>query len=136
MKELKNIMLISICEWLLDIIIKFIPDSNDGIYLAICIKKYFVHCYQKNYHQEPWNPYFFMRVLKTDKVFETSPEVGYPDCICSRCGKIITESSEDVPIIRVMPINEDAYGFSKDIEGGTEYRYCKTCCVKAGRKFN
>lgn len=40
------------------------------------------------------------RILPSDRPFLESPDVGHPDCLCSRCEKMIGEA--EVPI-RVWP---------------------------------
>jgi hypothetical protein len=55
-------------------------------------------------------------VLPSDKRFIDSPDTGWPECICSRCGIVIEES--ECPI-RVWPDD-----FSKE---SWEYRYHIKC---------
>jgi len=50
---------------------------------------------------------------QTDTLFQDSPDSGQPECICSRCGKMI----EDGAAIRVF-VNEGRDG---------EYRYHRAC---------
>lgn len=52
----------------------------------------------------------------TDKKFTDSPDTGWPECTCSRCGKMIKEG--EMPL-RMMPENENA-----------EYRFCMNCQEK------
>ncbi len=52
-------------------------------------------------------------VFATDTRFTTSPAIGEPDCLCSRCGKLIEEG--EVPI-RAWPADSE-----------TEYRYHPAC---------
>lgn len=68
-------------------------------------------------------------ILPTDKFFYNSPDTGMPECICSRCGKMIPE---DEPAIRAFPTEPDDYGYDPHAEGGTEFRYHAAC---VGMKF-
>lgn len=52
-------------------------------------------------------------LLPTDRRFTDSPDVGLPECICSRCGKPIGE--DEVPI-RVWPADQSY-----------EYRFHPAC---------
>jgi len=64
-----------------------------------------------------------IEVLTSDKLFQTSPQGGDPECICSRCDSHIPEEQE--PIIRA---------FVDEGRGG-EYRYCRSCIGKSGVMF-
>ena len=55
-----------------------------------------------------------MKIIKTDKLFQNSPDAGEPECICSRCGEVIDE--EEIPI----------RAFVDDFRGG-KYRYHPHC---------
>ncbi len=52
-------------------------------------------------------------IKQTDRLFTDSPDAGDQDCLCSRCGKIITE--DEAPAIRMF------------VEGKYEYRYHARC---------
>lgn len=57
-----------------------------------------------------------------DKAFATSPGVGMPECVCSRCGSRIKKGEAPLRILseRIppdMPFNLK----------GVEYRYCEQC---------
>ena len=52
-----------------------------------------------------------LTILETDTAFKNSPDVGDPECLCSRCGEAITE---DEVAIRAW-------------EGVLEYRYHIEC---------
>lgn len=67
-------------------------------------------------------------VLPTDKYFYDSPDTGMPECLCSRCNKVIPE--DDVPI-RAWP-EPGEYGYDAKAVGGTEFRYCESCLQAAG----
>ena len=56
--------------------------------------------------------------MKDDRLFPDSPDVGTPECRCSRCGTVIAE--EDAPPIRV---------FVDEGRGG-EYRYHPRCVAE------
>lgn len=36
------------------------------------------------------------KILPTDRVFQDSPDAGWPECICSRCGKPIPENDQPI----------------------------------------
>lgn len=72
-------------------------------------------------------------ILATDKVFYDSPDVGHPDCLCSRCGKPIPQ--EQSPIVRAWPTEPGDQGFDPDAKHGTEFRYCWPCSESMGIKF-
>lgn len=59
----------------------------------------------------------FDGVRETDKLFQDSPDAGWPECICSRCGGRIGEDE--------MPLRV----FVDEGKGG-EYRYCEGCTAK------
>jgi hypothetical protein len=48
-------------------------------------------------------------VLPTDRRFDTSPDAGDPECLCSRCGKPIEERA--LPIRAWPPNAEYEYRF-------------------------
>ena len=54
------------------------------------------------------------KILGSDALFGDSPDVGMVECICSRCGKKITE---DETLLRAF-VDEGKKG---------EYRYCENC---------
>lgn len=66
-----------------------------------------------------------MWFFSTDKSFKDSPQAGDSNCICSRCGKQITE--DQVPI-RVYTTNEK----NEVDENSEEYRFCDACQQKEG----
>jgi hypothetical protein len=70
--------------------------------------------------------HFAFHVLRTDVRFPSSPASGAPDCLCSRCGIPIAESS--TPIVRVR---EHEAGRGATFLG--EFRYCPTCVEKLQR---
>ena len=51
-------------------------------------------------------------ILPTDRIFDNSPDVGHPDCLCSRCGQLIREEELSIRCIR---------------EPGKEYRFHPRC---------
>lgn len=54
-----------------------------------------------------------IEIWSTDTEFKDSPDTGWPECTCSRCGEMIEDGE--------MPLrcyNEDR---------NTEYRYCEDC---------
>ncbi len=53
------------------------------------------------------------KILPTDRVFQDSPDAGWPECICSRCGQPIGE--DDCPI----------RAWTED--GKSEWRYHPAC---------
>lgn len=61
-----------------------------------------------------------------DWLFTTSPDVGDPNCICSRCGKAVVREAEFV--IRVHPTNNRTVA-----DGGWEARFCMRCWSKRQR---
>jgi hypothetical protein len=71
-----------------------------------------------------------LEIKSTDKFFYDSPDAGDPDCLCSRCLKPIPE--EDAPIIRALPTDPGDHGFDEKAEGGTEFRFCHSCCASMG----
>lgn len=71
-----------------------------------------------------------MEILQTDKVFYNSPDAGDPDCLCSRCLKLITE--EQVPV-RSWPQSGNPDTIQDEAE--SEYRYCDHCQQAAGIVF-
>lgn len=54
-----------------------------------------------------------IEIRQSDRIFTDSPDAG-PECLCSRCGKPITE--DDGPPIRAWPENSNC-----------EYRYHPVC---------
>jgi hypothetical protein len=64
-------------------------------------------------------------IRQTDSGSRNSPNTGHPDCICSRCGSVITENQ--VPI-RMWDTNQQG---NVD-EQSLEYRYCEKCQESAG----
>lgn len=76
-----------------------------------------------------------IKVLDTDLFFNSSPNTGEPDCICSRCHKPIQEGED---ILRIAIDEKDFYtknnktGETATIEdkvhlGGYEFRLCSKC---------
>jgi hypothetical protein len=57
------------------------------------------------------------QVLQTDTEFNTSPDAGHPDCICSRCGLKIGHRELPLRIFTGKKRN-------------TEFRYCRECASK------
>ena len=54
-----------------------------------------------------------IEILPTDIAFESSPDAGDPECLCSRCLRSIGE--EEVPL----------RAFGED--GSYEFRFCDRC---------
>lgn len=54
----------------------------------------------------------------TDRAFTDSPDAGWPECLCSRCGEPITEADCEAegPVIRIWPEH-----------GACEWRYHPRC---------
>lgn len=71
-------------------------------------------------------------IKQTDKFFYNSPDTGHPECLCSRCGKLIEE--DEIPI-RCWPTAPGDFGFDPNAKGGTEFRYCEQCCKAMGIVF-
>ena len=67
-------------------------------------------------------------IKSTDKVFQDSPDAGDPVCLCSRCLQVIAEN--DCPL-RCWP-EKGEVGHDPKAKGGTEYRFCHSCCEKMG----
>ncbi len=63
---------------------------------------------EKKNREEP-----LIKILHTDRVFTDSPDEGWPECICSRCGKQIKEGEV---AIRAWPES-----------GKLEWRYHPAC---------
>jgi hypothetical protein len=57
-----------------------------------------------------------IQILDTDQEFTDSPDTGWPECTCSRCGNMIKESE--------MPLR------CFDPDRNTEYRFCEPCQSK------
>lgn len=76
-----------------------------------------------------------LQVEATDKYFYDSPDAGHLNCICSRCNKAIPE--KDSPIIRMWPTQPCDYGYDPKVadNGGTEFRFCRSCSEKMGITF-
>ena len=55
-------------------------------------------------------------LLESDKKFYDSPDTGWPECICSRCGNMIKEL--EMPL-HLWPDGENS-----------EYRFCEACQEK------
>jgi len=64
------------------------------------------------------------KILTTDKVFFDSPDTGHPECLCSRCGKLIPENEM---AIRAWPSEPGDYGYDPNASAGTEFRYHFGC---------
>lgn len=71
-------------------------------------------CGETIIYTEPVNLEALFSLDKDDRLFKISPDPGHPECICSRCGRQITEW--EIPI-RI---------FVDEGKGG-EYRYCVKC---------
>lgn len=67
-----------------------------------------------------------LTVLDTDKLFDTSPDTGHPECVCSRCGGRIMEM--EAPI-RMATTNDEG----KVDKDSKEIRLCEFCYT--GQKF-
>ena len=57
-------------------------------------------------------------ILTTDALWQSSPDEGDPECLCSRC---LTPIGEGECVIRAWPQ-----------EGKSEYRYCERCQAAMG----
>jgi hypothetical protein len=55
------------------------------------------------------------RILPTDTLFLGSPDTGWPECLCSRCGLVIEERC--APAVRCW----------REGEPGFEYRFHPHC---------
>ena len=73
-------------------------------------------------------------IYPTDKFFTNSPSVENKDCICSRCGNGIPADRPSV--FRAWPDEPGDLGYDPNIPGCTEYRYCASCCERAGINMN
>lgn len=62
-----------------------------------------------------------MKILSTDRYFSDSPDMGHPECICSRCSKPIGE--DDPPPVRCFTQNEKG----EVDEQSKELRFCHSC---------
>lgn len=69
-----------------------------------------------------------IKVEANDRIFADSPDAGWPECICSRCGKMITE--DEIPL-RLWTTNNDG----EMDENSMEYRYCNRCQERSGIKI-
>lgn len=74
-----------------------------------------------------------IEVRITDKVYYDSPQAGHPNCICSRCGQHIKEDNAET--IRAWPTEPGDFGYDPLAPGGTEFRYCRSCCEGMGVVF-
>lgn len=69
-----------------------------------------------------------IKPLETDKLFDDSPDTGWPECICSRCSQVIGEN--ECPI-RCWTVNE-----KNEVDSNSkEYRYCEKCSEGMGLVF-
>lgn len=67
-----------------------------------------------------------LEIRETDIAFDTSPDTGTPECICSRCKALIER--EEMPV-RIWTRNKEG----EVDENSKEYRLCELCLT--GKRF-